>query len=158
MIDVHEHNPSKVLLHNDEADYWLRYLNSGIVFSTYDTAVFRAEDADFDGDIVLSTDNEYFIKGSHKDHSIITYEKGLAVPAKMTVNNITKTVMKGFGTGVGGFSNTATILYAMAAIFNKPGHEDQYNIIMTRIKLLREIVGQEIDRIKGADKPFLPSE
>ena len=66
--------------------------------------------------------------------------------------------MKGFGTGVGGFSNTATCMYAMAAIFDKPGHEDQYNEIMTRIKLLREIVGQEIDRIKGADKPSLPKE
>ncbi len=74
----------------------------------------------------------------------------------MTVPNITATVAKGFGSGVGGFSNTATILYAMAAIFDKPGHEDQHATIMNRIKLLREIVGQEIDRIKGADKPYLP--
>ena len=110
------------------------------------------------GDIVLSTDNAQFIKGSHKEHNIITYEKGLATPEKITTANITKTVMKGFGTGVGGFSNTATILYAMAAIFDKPGHEDQYAEIMMRIKLLREIVGQEIDRIKGADKPSLPKE
>jgi len=157
MIDVHEHNPCTVH-YSEEASKWLKYLTSGIVFSIYDTSTFRAEDADFDGDIVLSTDNEFFLKGAHKDHNIITYEKGLATPAKMTVNNITSTVMKGFGTGVGGFSNTATILYAMAAIFNKPGHEDQYNEIMTRIKLLREIVGQEIDRIKGADKPSLPPE
>lgn len=98
------------------------------------------------------------MKGSHKDHNIITYEKGLATPEKMTVSNITKTVMKGFGTGVGGFSNTATILYAMAAIFNKPEQKDLQDEIMMRIKLLREIVGQEIDRIKGADKPFLPAE
>ena len=106
----------------------------------------------------MSTDNAQFIKGSHKEHNIITYEKGLATPEKMTIANITKTVMKGFGTGVGGFSNTATILYSMAAIFDKPGHEDQYAEIMMRIKLLREIVGQEIDRIKGADKPSLPKE
>ena len=110
------------------------------------------------GDIVLTTDNEYFIKGAHKDHNIITYEKGLAVPAKMTVANITKTVAKGFGTGVGGFSNVATILYAMAPMFDKPGREEQHAEIMMRIKLLREIVGQEIDRIKGADKPSLPPE
>ena len=157
MIDVHEHNPCNVH-YSYEASYWYKYMTSGIIFSIYDTSTFRAEDADFDGDIILSTDNPYFLKGSHKDHNIITYEKGLATPAKMTINNITATVMKGFGTGVGGFSNTATILYAMAAIFDKPGHEDQYQEIMTRIKLLREIVGQEIDRIKGADKPSLPPE
>lgn len=158
MIDLHEHNPSHVVNDNEEANRWLKYMNSGIILSTYDTATARMEDADFDGDIVLTTSNPYFIKGSHKDHNIITYEKGLAKPAKMTTANITATVLKGFGTGVGGFSNTATIMYAMAAIFNKPHQKDQHDELMTRIKLLREIVGQEIDRIKGADKPSLPSE
>lgn len=158
MIDQHEHNPMKFITDNEDANYWFRYITSGIIYNTYDTSCFRAEDSDYDGDICLTTDNEYFIKGSHKDHNIITYEKGLATPAKMTIPNITATVIKGFGTGVGGFSNTATILYSMAAIFDKPGHEDQYKEIMTRIKLLREIVGQEIDRIKGADKPSLPRE
>lgn len=158
MIDQHEHNPMRIITDNEEANYWYRYITSGIIYNTYDTSCFRAEDSDYDGDICLTTDNEFFIKGSHKDHNIITYEKGLATPAKMTIPNITATVMKGFGTGVGGFSNTATIMYAMSAIFTKEEQQDQHNEIMRRIKLLREIVGQEIDRIKGADKPFLPKE
>jgi len=158
MIDVHEHNPMTVVTNNEEANYWYQYITSGIIYNTYDTSCFRHEDSDYDGDIVLTTDNEYFIKGSHKDHNIITYEKGLAVPAKMTIPNITATVIKGFGSGVGGFSNTATILYSMAAIFNKEDQKEQHDEIMMRIKLLREIVGQEIDRIKGADKPSLPKE
>lgn len=156
MIDQHEHNPMTVI-DSEEARYWYRYLPSGIIYNTYDTSCARHSDSDYDGDIVLTTDNKYFLKGSHKDHNIITYEKGIAKSEKMTVANITRTVKKGFGTGVGGFSNTATCLYAMATMFNKPGHEDQYNEVMRRIKLLREIVGQEIDRIKGADKPSLPS-
>ena len=141
----------------EEARYWYQYMPSGIIYNTYDTSCARHSDSDYDGDIVMTTDNPYFLKGSNKHHNVITYEKGLAKTEKMTVSNITKTVMKGFGTGVGGFSNTATCLYAMAAIFDKPGHEDQYEEIMRRIKLLREIVGQEIDRIKGADKPSLPA-
>ena len=156
MIDLHEHNPMTVI-DTAEARYWYKYMPSGIIYNTYDTSCARHSDSDYDGDIVMTTDNPYFLKGSNKSHNVITYEKGLAKTEKITVPNITKTVMKGFGTGVGGFSNTATCLYAMAAIFNKPGHEDQYNEIMRRIKLLREIVGQEIDRIKGADKPSLPS-
>lgn len=105
----------------------------------------------------MSTDNELFIKGSHKDHNIITYEKGHPEMQTMTTSNITKCVSKGFGTAVGTFSNCATILYSMAAVFNKPEQKDMAQTLMTRIKLLREIVGQEIDRIKGADKPSLPS-
>ena len=115
----------------------------------------RLEDADADGDIVLITNNPQFLKGANKDHPIITYDKGLAKPAKMTVKNITDTVIKGFGTGVGGFSNAATVMYAMADIFkaDDPRRAELYH----RIKLEREIVGQEIDRIKGADKPYLPT-
>lgn len=158
LIDQHEHNPSKIIVNNAEADYWYQYLNSGIIYSTYDTACYRHSDSDYDGDIVMSTDNELFIKGSHKNQNIITYEKGHPKVQKMTVSNITKCVSKGFGTAVGSFSNCATILYSMAAIFNKPEQSDMAKTLMTRIKLLREIVGQEIDRIKGADKPSLPSD
>ena len=155
MIDVHEHNPSTVMVGDEEADRWLSHLYSGCVLSTYDTATARGEDCDFDGDIVLVTDNAQFLAGANKDHPIITYEKGLAKAAKMTVRNITDTVIKGFGTGVGGFSNAATCMYAMAAIFkpDDPRRAELYR----RIKLEREIVGQEIDRIKGADKPYLPT-
>lgn len=147
LIHFHEHNPCEVLNNSEQADKWLGHIYSGIIYSTYDTSCFRHSDSDYDGDIVLSTDNELFIKGSHKEANIITYEKGLAKPNKMTTSNITATVLKGFGTGVGGFSNCATILYAMAAIFNKPEQKEQYDECMRRIGVLREIVGQEIDRI-----------
>lgn len=156
MIDCHEHNPMSVSA-SPEAERWLSGIYSGIVYNTYDTSCFRHEDSDFDGDIVLTTDNPYFIKGSHKDHPIITYDKGSYPPSDLTLKNIISAVCKGFGSGVGGFSNTATILYSMQALFDRPGHEDQRDEIARRIKLLREIVGQEIDRIKGADKPSLPS-
>lgn len=45
MIDLHEHNPS-VLYTSEEAEYWYRYIESGVVFSIYDTAVCRMEDSD----------------------------------------------------------------------------------------------------------------
>lgn len=155
MISRHEHCPSTLLLGDAEADRWLSHMYSGCVFSTYDTATARVEDADFDGDIVLVTDNRYFLKGSNKDRPIITYEKGLAKPAKITVRNLIDTICKGFGSGVGGFSNAATCFYAMMDIF-KEG-DPRRGELLRRIDLEREIVGQEIDRIKGADKPYLPT-
>jgi len=157
MIDLHEHNPNTLYQNDPDADYWFQHIYSGIIYSTYDTGTARQEDSDFDGDIVLTTNNPYFIKGSHKDHNIITYEKGNYAPKKINISNVTAAVAKGFGTSVGSFSNTATCMYAMAAIFDKPEQDSQRSEIMNRIKLLREIVGQEIDRIKGADKPSLPS-
>ena len=61
MIDLHEHNPMKVIVDDDDADYWYRYINSGIIYNTYDTSCARHSDSDYDGDIVMTTDNPYFI-------------------------------------------------------------------------------------------------
>ncbi len=157
-IDTHEHNPS-ILYESYEANRWYQYIHSGIILSIYDTATLRLSDADFDGDLVMTTDNEYFIKGSHKDQNVITYEKGIAKKEKISKKNFVKKDMMGFGTAVGSFSNTATILYSMIGIFTKPEQEEQRKELYRRIKLLREYVGQEIDRAKlGIKKPKLPKE
>ena len=110
------------------------------------------------GDIVLSTDNEIFIKGSYKDQSMITYEKGSAPTQKINLSNSVKTDIRGLGTGVGGFSNLATIMYAMIDQFDKEKGAEQRAELRHRIKLLREIVGQEIDRIKGTAAPVVPAD
>lgn len=111
------------------------------------------------GDIVLTTENEYFLKGSHKEQNIITYEKGIARKEEISQRNFVKKDLMGFGTAVGSLSNTATIIYSMIGIFNKPEQEDQRKELYTRIKLLREYVGQEIDRAKlGIKQQKLPVE
>lgn len=157
MIDAHEHNPSQ-LYESEEANYWYQYIKSGIVFSIYDTAVVRMEDSDFDGDIVLTTDNKIFLKGAQKHLNVILYDKEQVPTQKVTHNNIVMTDIRGLGTGVGGFSNCATIIETMKAIFNKETQKEQYDELVLRKKLLREIVGAEIDRIKGTTAPVLPSE
>ena len=96
-----------------------------MVYSIYDTATFKHADSDFDGDIVLSTDNKYFLKGVYKNQNMITYEKGAAPSQKINISNFGKTDIRGLGTGVGGFSNIATIFYAMKGLFNKENQKDQ---------------------------------
>ena len=106
----------------------------------------------------MSTDNEIFIKGAQKWHNVITYEKGAAPVQKICLKNSIATDLRGLGTGVGGFSNCATIMHAMKGIFQKDSQKEQRDELTLRIKLLREIVGQEIDRIKGTAAPELPKE
>lgn len=86
------------------------------------------------------------------------YDKPMAPSHKITHSNFVKTDIRGFGTGVGGFSNCATIIETMKALFAKPEQEPQRAELENRKKLLREIVGAEIDRIKGTAAPVLPSE
>ena len=147
MIDLHEHNPSK-LYRSEEADYWYQYIKSGVIYSIYDTAVCRQEDSDYDGDLILSTNNFYFIKGSNKSNSnVIMYDKPSAPSHKIKYGNFIATDIRGFGTAVGQFSNIATIIETMKALFTKPDQQSQREELQLRKKLLREIVGAEIDKI-----------
>ncbi len=155
MIDNHETNVMD-LFNNEQSQKWYQHIYSGIIYGIYDTSVCRAEDADFDGDLCMSTNNSIFLKGAQKHLNIITYEKGTVPVQKITLNNSIKTDLRGLGTGVGGFSNCATIIEAMKPLFQKEEQKDQLEELVLRKKLLREIVGQEIDRIKGTAAPILP--
>ena len=157
MIDISEHNPMDCV-YDDQKNYWYQYINSGVIYNMYDVSVFRHSDSDFDGDIVLSTDNPVFLKGARRVQNMITYEKGAAPTQKINLTNSVKTDLRGLGTGVGGFSNLATIMYAMIAQFDPETQKEQRAELTHRIKLLREIVGQEIDRIKGTAAPIVPKE
>lgn len=155
-IDEHELNPCKIYK-SEEADYWYRYLKSGIIFSIYDTSVCRMEDSDFDGDIVCSLDNPLFVKGSHKDTTnIIMYDKPAAPSHKINHRTLVEGYIAGFGSKVGVYSNHATIIEALKALFTGEGKQRQRDELERRKKLLREVVGAEIDSAKGLAKPKEP--
>lgn len=150
-LDKHEINRCS-LYHSSEADYWYQYIQTGIIYSIYDTSVCRHSDSDFDGDIVYSTDNEVFLKGCAKDYTNpIMYDKTAAPSHKINHRNFVETDIRGFGTKVGTYSNYSTVIEAMMAVFTKDEQERQRAELYTRKKLLREINGQEIDRIKGVE-------
>lgn len=155
-IDEHEANVC-TLYRSEESDYWYRYLKSGIIFSIYDTATIRAEDADFDGDIYATYDNPILVKGVKKDSTnIIMYAKKKAPNHKINHSNLVESYIKGFGNKVGTYSNDATIIETMKALFTKPEQKERRDELERRKKLLREIVGAEIDSTKGLGKPKEP--
>lgn len=118
----------------------------------------ETEGIQVDGDIVLTTNNNTFIKGSNKHRTnVIMYEKQPTKMHRISISNFVQTDLRGFGTKVGSFSNTAVIIETMKALFTKPEQQEQREELQTRKKLLREIVGAEIDKIKGSAPPVLPS-
>lgn len=75
------------------------------------------------------------------------YDKPSAPSHKIKYGNFIATDIRGFGTAVGQFSNIATIIETMKALFTKPDQQSQRDELQLRKKLLREIVGAEIDKI-----------
>lgn len=146
------------LYHDNTAAKWYRYIYSGIIYSIYDVSVCRHADSDFDGDIVFSTDNEYFLKGVRRSEAPIIYEKGKVPNQKITLPNQVKCDLRGLDTKVGQITNYSTSMIAMLPLFKNDKQKDQREEIERRLKLLRRCQGDEIDRIKGIKAMPLPKE
>ena len=93
-----------------------------------------------------------FLKGQQKDcTNPISYDKQAAPSHKICLQNFVETDIRGFGTKVGTYSNYSTIIEAMLPMFAGENQQRQRDELLMRKQLLREINGQEIDRIKGVE-------
>jgi hypothetical protein len=66
--------------------------------------------------------------------------------------------LNGFDTLVGKITNYSTSINAMLPKFPKEQYPEEYNELIKRLKLLREIIGAEIDKIKLGVAPEFPQE
>ncbi len=152
-----EINPLSIC-QNDEMNYWYKYLYSGIIYSIHDISVVRHADSDFDGDIIFTTNDEYFIKGARRETLPITYEKQAVPTQKITLPNQIKCDIRGLDTKVGQITNYSTSMIAMLPLFKSDKQTEQRLEVEKRIKLCRELQGAEIDKIKGTTPPSFPKE
>lgn len=76
----------------------------------------------------------------------------------VTYENIVKCDLNGFDTLVGQITNKSTSLHAMLPNFPQDKYPEQYNELIDRLKILREIIGSEIDKIKLGVAPEFPKE
>lgn len=146
------------IVNNEETSKWYKYIYSGIIYNIYDISVTKHADADFDGDIIFSTDNEYFLKGARVNELPITYEKEIVKEQKVTLPNQINCDIRGLDTKVGQITNYSTSMMAMLPLFKDEKQKEQRLEIEKRLKLLRELQGAEIDKIKGTTPPSFPKE
>lgn len=98
------------------------------------------------------------IKTAYRYNNPITYDKDKAPEKEFTYENIVMCDMDGFDTLVGQITNNSTSIIAMLPNFPVDKYPDEHNELITRLKLLREIIGSEIDKIKLGVSPEFPKE
>ncbi len=139
---------------SNDMEYWFKYLKSGIVNSVHDMAVVHLSDSDYDGDIICTTNNPIMIAGLPEKNPPIAYDKRKVPNQKLTVKNLIKNDLNGFGSRIGQITNTASTMLAKQANFEKGSPE--WNELELRIKLLRMYQGEEIDKAKGLTAQPIP--
>ena len=146
------------LYYSDECAKWYKHIKSGIIYSIYDISTLLHADGDFDGDIVMSTDNKYFIKGVQRKELAVTYEKEKVPVQKITLPNQIKCDLRGLDTKVGQITNYSTSMISMLPLFEKDEYKEQFDELSKRILICRKLQGDEIDKIKGVKPPSFPHE
>ena len=94
---------------------------------------------DFDGDLILTSDNEVLINSIDQSLPIITYEKTKAKEHKLNFSSFANWDCMSFDSPIGGITNLASNLYALRCNFEEGTKEK--NEIDKRIRLLRRYQG-----------------
>lgn len=142
------HNNIKVVdvVHNDDINYWYRYMNTVTVLNCYDTVSLAESGCDRDGDIFLLTDNPILIN-KHRETKTINCIQKKAEKVKITEKELIKSNKNGFGNNVGTITNHVTAMFSVQAQF--PVDSKEFKILDYRIKCGQIFQQNEIDKIKG---------
>lgn len=124
---------------DDKCKEWFKYIQWGNIYSIWDTTIISQSDADFDGDLILTSDNEVLINSIDQSLPIITYEKTKAKEHKLNFSSFANWDCMSFDSPIGGITNLASNLYALRCNFEEGTKER--NEIDKRIRLLRRYQG-----------------
>jgi hypothetical protein len=140
------------LIKNEGTEFWYQYLNSGIVYNVHGNDCMIHADSDWDGDLVMTTDQQEFIDGAVGGLPI-TYSKNKIPKEIIDESKLWEFDAKAFNTRIGFITNCSTTLYSMLESSNYTILEKEE--IVKRLKICRKEQGNQIDKAKGLFiKPF----
>lgn len=144
------------LARTSEMDKWYSHIKSGLILSIHDVNTLALQNCDFDGDRCFSSNDPVLIKGAQRNPVPILYPSaGKQLKGAITFESMIEADIRGLNSAVGSLSNQATCLYALRDKFSKDSPE--YAELSRRIKIVSELVGVEIDKIKTGIPPQKPS-
>lgn len=148
------HNNIRVLKISSTSDtrYWYQYMNTCTVFNSWDLATSALNGCDFDGDIVLLTDNEVILDCVKPLPAIMCIQKN-AQKIVPTEQDLIASNVNSFGDDIGKITNRITTMYEL--LFNFIPGSPEYNELQYRIQCGQKYQQDAIDKAKGiVSKPM----
>lgn len=132
---------------NTDCEYWYKYIQSGNIINIWDMTAIAMSDADYDGDIIATTDNPVMVKAVGSNKKVITYKKTKAKEQPLNMNAFAQMDTLSFNTKIGVITNIVSNMISMKSIY-KP-EDPEYQELDKRIRLMRYFQGSAIDSAKG---------
>ena len=118
-------------VNSDEARYWYQYMDTCTVFNSWDTATAALNGCDFDGDLVMLTDNNVLVNKLKPLPALMCAQrkanKRISTEEDFIVSNI-----ESFGNDIGQTTNWITSMFEVRAGFSPESNE--YKTLSYRIQ------------------------
>lgn len=132
---------------------WYKYMRTVVILNSWDTICSALNGADFDSDLVFSTDNKVLMRRYHEEPAIFCIQRNTEkiIP---TEEDVLLTNKNGMGNKVGSVTNKVTAMMETQAAFEKDSAE--YKELSKRIVCGQLYQQNEIDKIKGVVAKPMP--
>lgn len=115
----------------DDVSYWYRYMNTCTIFNSWDTATAALNGCDFDGDLVLLTDNKVLVNKLKPIPALMCAQRK-AKKRISTEEDFIRSNIESFGNDIGQTTNWITSMFEVRSGY-KPTDEE-YKVLEYRIR------------------------
>ena len=154
-MSTHENLRKMHPANNDDVNYWYRYMNACTIFNAWGTEMAALNGMDFDGDLVMLTDNPVLVR-RHRDLPALVCAQSSAQKIIPTEDDLINSNIAGFGNAIGSITNRITAMYEVQSQYGEDTEE--YKILDYRIGAGQLAQQDAIDKIKGIVSKPMPRE
>lgn len=131
---------------SDDISYWYKYMKTCTIFNAWDTAASALNGMDFDGDLVMLTDNNVLVRKLEELPALMCAQR----KASKTIpdeQDFIRSNIESFGNDIGQTTNWITSMFEVRSRYPKDSVE--YNMLSYRIKCGQLYQQNAIDKAKG---------
>ena len=140
---------------SDEARYWYRHMPTVTVLNSWDTITAALNGCDFDGDVVMLTDNRVLVDKLHPLPALMCAQRK-AEKRISTEEDFIRSNIESFGNDIGQTTNWITSMFEVRAGF--PPDSEEYKVLSYRIQCGQLYQQNAIDKAKGIVCKPMPKE
>ena len=142
------HNNIRLVIpaRRDEVRYWYKHMKTCTVFNSWDTATAALNGCDFDGDLVMLTDNNVLVNKLEPLPTLMCAQRRATKKISQEEDFIHSNI-ESFGNDIGQTTNWITSMFEVRADF--PKHSKEYEILSYRIRCGQLYQQNAIDKAKG---------
>lgn len=133
-------------VNNENARYWYQHMKTCTIFNSWDTAANALNGCDFDGDLVMLTDNNVLVNKLNPLPALMCAQRR-ATKKIPTEDDFIRSNIESFGNDIGQTTNWITSMFEVRAGFEKGSLE--YDILSYRIQCGQLFQQNAIDKAKG---------